>query len=674
VVDDDILGVGVWHEEFVVELNWAIEGIADGVLHIDQSMGHLAVLGRCVVWGDDDVELVGLATEVTLGEHVPVWEAVVVVVLVDLELISAVGGGEDLLVELLVGGAVVGEVVAVVGVALDDVLSGGEAVVEPVEEEEVHAVVVHVDFAAELVVFWTDEDLDESLDWFVGLNLDLVVEGLVVQAVLTGADLELFVGEFLLVDGDGVAQVGVVGIEESDETVDLDVLNLDSIEVKFLLLVCALVVLVLVEVEHDPLVHLPEHGVAEGGFKVFQCGWDDLVLVQWEVRVAEEVAGEDLEVSVEMAVDGLWVAFDHVAELFKTILVEEVYLLAFMVVDVSHIDGITETPLVVLDEGVAVGVVSEVRVALLSMDSIVVQASVVWPGWEVQSVGVGEGWGVSSLNWVLVLEVRDLTEVVGETFQVVTGQALLVEVVELFAAETSFVGNFVFGHPEWSVHMEVVVVGIDVDIFGEVGHGLFWMDVHVPAGVVGVDGVSLVVGILDLMLVLVGSPVVLFVLLGLVDDFVAEEVVGEDFVNWRQDDVLAMLAVDDGNGQGVDEHALVDVLAGPVGHMVEGVVILGIIEGPEESDGLLHMLWVEHGEDLSLGKDIMLVEVEELLRVFRLGPLVPVSLEFEFFGVLVQLLVVAGLVDVVEKVQNVFLLLQVSLVSNFVVLLLDWNC
>jgi len=307
------------------------------------------------------------------------------------------------------------------------------------------------------------------------------------------------------------------------------------------------------------------------------------------------------------------------------------------------------------------------------MDSMVVQVSVVGPDWEVKSVGVGEGWVVSGLNWVLVFEVGDLTHVVGQTLQVVTGQTLLMEVVEVLTTVGGIVGDLIGVHPEWSIKMVVVVVSVDVNIFSEVGQGLFWVHVHVPAGVVGVDGVSLVVGVLDFMLMLVGSPEVLFVLLGLVDDFIVEEVVWEDFVDWRQDDVFGVLAVDNSDGESVDEHTLVDVLASPCSNMVEGLVILGIIESPEESNSLLQMFWVEHGEDFSLRKNIVLVEVVELLSVLRLGPLIPVSFKFEFFCERVHVLVQAGLVDVVEEVQDVFLLDQISLISNFEVCLMDWG-
>jgi len=279
VVHNNILDIGVWHEEFMLEFDWAVEWIGQWVLSIDEEVGDHCWLAWGVVWGDDDVELVGLATEVTLWKHVPLWESIVVSWVVDLEFFGTLEGSHDLLVELLVGGAVVGKEVALVGVALDDVLAGLEGVVEPVDFVEVDAVVLNVDFTSVLVVFWTDEDLDESFGLLVALNLDLVVEGLVVKTVLAGADLEGLVVEFLLVDGDGVAQVGVVVIEESDKTVNLDVLNLNSIELEFFLLVSSFVVLVLVEVVHDPLVHLPEHWVAEGGLEVFQSGWHNLVLV-----------------------------------------------------------------------------------------------------------------------------------------------------------------------------------------------------------------------------------------------------------------------------------------------------------------------------------------------------------------------------------------------------------
>lgn len=121
--------------------------------------------------------------------------------------------------------------------------------------------------------------------------------------------------------------------------------------------------------------------------------------------------------------------------------------------------------------------------------------------------------------------------------------------------------------------------------------------------------------------------------------------------------------MDDGDGVGIDEHTLVDVLAGPDGSLVEGLVVLSVVEGLEESDGLFEVLRVEDGEDLTLGQEVVLVHVPELLRVLGLGPLAPHAFPFEGIGDLYEVLVVAGLVDVVEQAEDILLFFQEYLIT-----------
>jgi len=376
------------------------------------------------------------------------------------------------------------------------------------------------------------------------------------------------------------------------------------------------------------------------------------------------VAGEDEEITIVTAVGGVVVALNQSSKSFETLFVEKADPLTFWGVDVSHIESITETPFVIHNVGVRVGGVSVMWVSLLSMDSVVVQVGVVWPGWEVKSVSVGEGWVVSSFNWRIIREVWDFTHIVGKTFVVVTSHQLMMMPVVEFTTMFGLVEEFLMRHPPRGQDVLVVVVSVDTNIFSEVSQGLFWMNIDVPAGVVSVDGVSLVVGVLDFMLMLVGTPIVLLVLLGLVDDFVVEEIVWEDFFDWWKDDALGVVAVDDGDAQGVDVHTLIDVLAGPAGDLVEGLVVLSVVQGPEEGDGLFQMFWVEHGENFSLWEDVVLIVLPEVLGILGLGPLVPVSVPFEVVGDLNDLLVVAWLVHIVEEVENVLLLFKENLVGN----------
>jgi len=217
VVDDDILEVEVGYIEGVLEFDWTIEWIGQWVFVVDDVVEAEVVLvfslGGVVVWHNHDEELVGLAAEVTLWQKHTVWEAIVFGFWVVFEFFTSLDGGHDVLVELQESGAVVREVHRFVGVTFDDVLAGLEGKVETVEFEEVVTVHVDVDFASVFIILGANEDLDEGFGLLVAVDIDLVVEGLVVQTVLASADLEAVFVEFLLVDGNGVGDVGVVVVE-----------------------------------------------------------------------------------------------------------------------------------------------------------------------------------------------------------------------------------------------------------------------------------------------------------------------------------------------------------------------------------------------------------------------------------------------------------------------------
>jgi len=286
VVDNDVTEVTIWYIELILAVDLPVEWISKWVVVIDveftgTDLGvNFFLRVTTMVLGDVHVELVGLTTDLALGEEETGWDAPVSLAGVHLE-----SAGHDVVVQVTVAGPV-GDEEALAGVALDDVQAGVEWVGEAVDLDEVDAVGVDLDFASVLVVLGADEDLDESLGWALGLHLDLVVEGLVVETVLVGADLEGVLVEFFFVDDNGVAEVGVEAVEVGDELVDLDVLDFNAFEVELLVAVLWLVGLVLVEVAEDAGVHLVEHGVAEGSFEVFEDGWCDLVHIEWVVRVA----------------------------------------------------------------------------------------------------------------------------------------------------------------------------------------------------------------------------------------------------------------------------------------------------------------------------------------------------------------------------------------------------
>lgn len=93
--------------------------------------------------------------------------------------------------------------------------------------------------------------------------------------------------------------------------------------------------------------------------------------------------------------------------------------------------------------------------------------------------------------------------------------------------------------------------------------------VHVPARVVSVDVVSVFT---------FNTDVPHLVVVSLIDDFAVDEEVWIDFVDWWQDHTFEVITMENGYVDGVDEHAFIDVLAGPAGYLVEGVPVLGVVK------------------------------------------------------------------------------------------------
>jgi hypothetical protein len=431
----------------------------------------------------------------------------------------------------------------------------------------------------------------------------------VVETVLTGPHLHFFVFLFLRSDVDGVAQVGIEVIEVGHQTVEFDVLHFNTLVVQILFGVRGKTSLVPLEVQNDRLVELVESGVAERGFVVFQGGRSDMVLVQRLVGVSQKVASVDVEGSVVVPVGGVRVGLDQVSKNVDSVFAVQVDSLAVVLlrdqsnlvvieiwgtygVDVAPVDGLTDSPLVILDVGVAVGVLV-VTVPLSIVVEVFVQMGIVGPGWELQTVGVLQRWVVTSLEGYFVVEGLDFTETIGQTFQVVPGQDLLVDVVVLFATLVMFVVEILTTQPMGIVDVVVVVESIDANIFGEVRQRLFRVQVQVVTRIVSPDGVTIVVAMFLSTLVDLLSVVLLFVSVRLLDDFVVVEVVRIDFIDWRKDNSVSVRTVDDGNREGIQVHSLVDVLAGPNCSIVEGFEVFGVVEELVQSDSLLQVLFVE---------------------------------------------------------------------------------
>lgn len=134
--------------------------------------------------------------------------------------------------------------------------------------------------------------------------------------------------------------------------------------------------------------------------------------------------------------------------------------------------------------------------------------------------------------------------------------------------------------------MDVGVVRSKTDIFGEVSDLVFteW----IVGGVVDVDVV--VVSVFLALSLVVVITVLQDKVLDFLDDLGVEEVVGEDFVHWWQDDSVQVEALEYSVGESCDELVLVDVDAGPGSSLQERFVVLGTQEYLSEESDLLAKL------------------------------------------------------------------------------------
>lgn len=240
-----------------------------------------------------------------------------------------------------------------------------------------------------------------------------------------------------------------------------------------------------------------------------------------------------------------------------------------------------------------------------------------WHGDTVEEAEVGVVSGhVDSVPAVVV----EGTEIVGESLEEVPGHDLLVE--EVVEVTTEVLGQVVVleVHPEWVGHTEVVVVGVQADVFHEVVQFVVvlvsWIEAEV--GVVGVDVVGFYVvhalARFHAWLVALVASVTLGHLdaVSVTDDFGVEEHVGVDLVDGWELDVFGVRAVDHGRGEGSGEHTGVDVDAGPAGGLVEGVEVLGEVEQTVQHHHLLTVLLLVVSKESITLKETDLVVAEEL--------------------------------------------------------------
>jgi hypothetical protein len=206
----------------------------------------------------------------------------------------------------------------------DDILSTLELVDEVVKLDKVHPVVSQIDVASVLVVLGSQEDFDNGVGFSVGIDVDLVGEGFVVETFLGNLHLEVVLDVFLRSDVDSVGQVGVVLVEIGDKTIEFDILDGDTF-VEQILHSVGFVVLSLEseEVIDDFLEELVESGVAHRGLEVFKSGRLRLVVGVGLVSVAQQVASKHVVSSVELVVRRVHRALDQVTQDVETFTAEQ---------------------------------------------------------------------------------------------------------------------------------------------------------------------------------------------------------------------------------------------------------------------------------------------------------------------------------------------------------------
>ena len=164
----------------------------------------------------------------------------------------------------------------------------------------------------------------------------------------------------------------------------------------------------------DALVQLVEDWVTERGLVLFQDAWDDFVVFNVFSGGSEEDASIHFQESEVAGVDTVGVGLDQVSEVFNGLGLGQVNAVSSWSDDVSQVDGFTDATFVVLN-------LADEFVVLLVVHDVVIVSLGEWNSVVIVQVRV-----ISGLEWQFPGEFRDDSEVVGQAFQVVTGQQLLV--------------------------------------------------------------------------------------------------------------------------------------------------------------------------------------------------------------------------------------------------------
>lgn len=166
--------------------------------------------------------------------------------------------------------------------------------------------------------------------------------------------------------------------------------------------------------------------------------------------------------------------------------------------------------------------------------------------------------------------------------------------------------------------MEVVVEGVETNIFGEVCNPLLIVRVSQRVRVVSVENVIFVF-LHDSILSGKFGEVNTTLLLN-VSDFVYLSLVGEqlrvNFVRSRQDKSFTVIALKNSNIVRVKENSFVKVNSGPGGSLVESLKVFGKEEQFVKSNSLYSEIVIEDGEGEVFGQHTSSVHVEEFFHRF----------------------------------------------------------
>lgn len=615
VEDDDILLVEVWYIEFS-EVNKTIEGESKSLLVQNQLLClstlcdlllEYLLISTLSNWSDGDEERKWHTSFLTLGEYKTLWESTGVDLLIDEEFVFAFNSAQDLLVQLSHGCEILRVSLAVLEVTLDGVAADLDLRVESVNLYHVLAFLVNIENTSFTVVFWSKEDTDNDISNLVRFNIDLEVEWFVVETVLTGNDLHVFV-ILDFVDESGGSDINVVLFKVGDELVNFD--GLDSYTwVGELLTSVRWEVGLVSEVQFvDAVDEVVEEWITKSSGVVFECTIGDIVLVSDIVDVSKDSERKLVYSSVEAWVDRVSCSLDEVAKDFDTIFVVEIYFLSILCVDKSEINSVKDSAFESLNKFSFVG-------AGLGWDDVV------WSGWNFLTVGVLKVWCVSIDDWFVPLEDIDFLKIVGETFELVTGQELLMSIVESFSTTVLttdlvlvLVLVLLLSYECSIVNVEEVVPLVDSNIFSEIRETSFRVDFPEVVASIFVKSVGALLLWLQLLLVVVdifvqvlwvqvravdldNKELVLWQLfligklhaetVSLLDDSVVDEEMGVDLVCWGEDKSLCVLTVEKSNVKSINKDSRVEVNTGPCSSLVEGFQVLGSYENVVKLDGFL---------------------------------------------------------------------------------------